>query len=197
MAVLGLCCCPGFCLVAESEGCSPVAELSSDCSALSCCRAQAPGCMGFSRYGSWPLERRLSSSGASALLLRSMWDLPNPGIEPMSPALAGDVFTTEPREAPCYVFKHQKEFQTPQFIYLFFILFYIFATPHDCRITDISLLGLEPMPPATEEQSPDPWTTGEFPSSSILETCFRTLLFSLDLSVPLFIQISPGLPQKS
>ena len=25
-----------------------------------------------------------------------MWDLPRPGIEPMSPALAGEFFTTEP-----------------------------------------------------------------------------------------------------
>ena len=29
-----------------------------------------------------------------------MWDLPGPGIEPVSPALAGRFFTTEPRGKP-------------------------------------------------------------------------------------------------
>ena len=35
------------------------------------------------------LERRLSSCGTRAYLLAGLWDLPRPGIEPMSPALAG------------------------------------------------------------------------------------------------------------
>ena len=34
--------------------------------------------------------RRLSSCGAWAQLLRGMWDLPRPGLEPVSPALAVD-----------------------------------------------------------------------------------------------------------
>ena len=38
----------------------------------------------------------LSSCGAQALLLRGMWDLPGPGLEPMSPALAGGFLTTVP-----------------------------------------------------------------------------------------------------
>ena len=33
--------------------------------------------------------RRLSSCGLRAQLLRGMWDLPRPGLEPVSPALAG------------------------------------------------------------------------------------------------------------
>ena len=33
--------------------------------------------------------RRLSSCGSQAQLLRGMWDLPRPGLEPVSPALAG------------------------------------------------------------------------------------------------------------
>ena len=36
-----------------------------------------------------------SSCGARASLLHSMWDLPGPGLEPVSPALAGRFFTTE------------------------------------------------------------------------------------------------------
>ena len=45
---------------------------------------------------SWPLVaehrlqmHRLSSCGSRAQLLRGMWDLPRPGLEPVSPALAG------------------------------------------------------------------------------------------------------------
>ena len=34
--------------------------------------------------------RRLSSCGSRAQLLRGMWDLPRQGLEPMSPALAGN-----------------------------------------------------------------------------------------------------------
>ena len=54
---------------------------------------------GLRSCGSWTLEPRLSGWGARASLLRDIWDLPRPWIEPMSPALAGGFFTTEPREA--------------------------------------------------------------------------------------------------
>ena len=40
--------------------------------------------------------RRLSSCGSRAQSLRGMWDLPRPGLEPMSPALAGRLSTTAP-----------------------------------------------------------------------------------------------------
>ena len=33
-------------------------------------------------------------------LLRSLWDLPGPGLEPLSPALAGGFLTTAPPEKP-------------------------------------------------------------------------------------------------
>ena len=42
------------------------------------------------------LEHRFSGCGARAQLLRSMWDLPGPGLEPVSPALAGRFLTTAP-----------------------------------------------------------------------------------------------------
>ena len=38
--------------------------------------------------------RRLSNCGSQAHLLRGMWDLPRPGLEPVSPALAGRFSTT-------------------------------------------------------------------------------------------------------
>ena len=50
--------------------------------------------LGLSSCGSRALECRLSSCGAQALLRRSMWDLPGPGIEPVSPTLAGGFLTT-------------------------------------------------------------------------------------------------------
>ena len=43
---------------------------------------------------------RLSSCGSRAQLLRSMWDLPRPGLEPVSPALAGGFSTTVPPGKP-------------------------------------------------------------------------------------------------
>ena len=55
---------------------------------------------GLSSCGSPALEHRLSSFGAWAELLCGMWDLSGPGIEPMSSALAGRFFTTEPQEKP-------------------------------------------------------------------------------------------------
>ena len=41
---------------------------------------------GLSSCGVRAVERRLSSCGARAQLLRGMWDLPGPGVEPLSPA---------------------------------------------------------------------------------------------------------------
>ena len=44
--------------------------------------------------------RRLSSCGSRAQLLRGMWDLPGPGLEPVCPALAGRFSTTAPPGKP-------------------------------------------------------------------------------------------------
>ena len=51
---------------------------------------------GLSSHGLRALESRLSSCGARAWLLHGMWDLPGPGNEPMSSALAGIFLTTVP-----------------------------------------------------------------------------------------------------
>ena len=50
---------------------------------------QAPLCMGFSSKEYW-----------SGLLFLTPGDLPDPGIKPMSSALAGRFFTTEPPGKP-------------------------------------------------------------------------------------------------
>ena len=51
-----------------------------------------------SSCGSWTLEPRLSGCAAHAYLLQDIWALPRSWIEPMSPAVAGGFFTTEPWE---------------------------------------------------------------------------------------------------
>ena len=49
---------------------------------------------------------KLSSCGSRAYLLRGMWDLPRPGLEPVSPELAGRFSTTAPpgKPHPCLCF---------------------------------------------------------------------------------------------
>ena len=44
--------------------------------------------------------RRLSNCGSRAQSLRGMWDLPRPGLEPVSPALAGRLSTSAPPGKP-------------------------------------------------------------------------------------------------
>ena len=66
-------------------------------------------CAGFTSGGSRALELRLSSCGMRALLLHGMWDLPGPGLEPMSPALAGGFLTTAPPGKPYFlIFKQNR-----------------------------------------------------------------------------------------
>ena len=77
------------------------------CAGFSCCGAWALGARasvvvacGLSSCGSRALERRLSSCGARAQPLRGTQDLPRPGLEPASPALAGRFSTTAPPGKP-------------------------------------------------------------------------------------------------
>ena len=78
--------------------------------------------------------RRLSSCGSRAQLLRGMWDLPRPGLKPVSPALAGRLSTTAPPGKPIFFifcsfvlscFHHLTGF-IYLFIYLFFRIYYLF-----------------------------------------------------------------------
>ena len=69
-----------------------------------CCDVRASHCSGFSCCRAWALGAQasvveahgLSSCGAWAWLLGGMWDLPGPGLEPVSHALAGGFLTTAP-----------------------------------------------------------------------------------------------------
>ena len=77
--------------------------------------------------------RRLSSCGSRAQLLRGMWDLPRPGLEPVSPALAGRLSTTAPPGKPCphffsffFLYSVLQQWFPPtlQLTYSFFCLIY-------------------------------------------------------------------------
>ena len=81
LAVLGLCC---FVWAFSSCGEQGLFAWASPCRSVSCWGAQALGCLGFSSHSS------------QARLLCSMWDLPGPGIEPVSPTLGGGLLSTAP-----------------------------------------------------------------------------------------------------
>ena len=93
MAVLGLCC-------YESCSLAVVASLVAE-HGLQGMWASVSAAHGLSSCGSRAPGHRLNSCSMRALLLPSMWDLPGPGIEPVSPALAGGFLTAEPQEKPC------------------------------------------------------------------------------------------------
>ena len=94
-------------LVAVSGAYSSLQCVASHCGGFSCCEAWALGMQAsvvvaceLSSCGSWALEHRLSSCGAWAQLLCGIWDLPRPGLKPVSPALAGGFLTTAPSWKP-------------------------------------------------------------------------------------------------
>ena len=65
--------------------------------------------------------RRLSSCGSQAQLLCGMWDLPRPGLEPVSPALAGGFLTAPPGKPPSLFFILW--YCTAPFLLSFFLFF--------------------------------------------------------------------------
>ena len=65
---------------------------------LSSCGVRAPHCSGFSGCGAWTPEHRLQWLWCRGLVACSMSNFLGPGIELMSPALAGGFSTTEPPE---------------------------------------------------------------------------------------------------
>ena len=94
LAALGL-----FCCTRAFSSCSEQGYSSLQCAGVSLrwlllLQSTGSRCTGFSSCGSRALEHRLSSCGARTQLLQGMWDLPGPGLEPMSHALAGGFLTT-------------------------------------------------------------------------------------------------------
>ena len=63
----------------------------------------------------WPGAPRLSGCGGWTWLSCSLWNLPGPGIEPMSPVLAGRFLTTgPPRKSSLVVLRLSFFFLTDQ-----------------------------------------------------------------------------------
>ena len=85
--------------------------------------------------------RRLSNCGSRDQSLRGMWDLPRPGLEPVSPALAGRFSTTAPPGKP---------------------LIYFLNGGAPCRIL-VAWPGIEPRPTEVKAWIPNHWTAREFP----------------------------------
>ena len=84
----------GLSLAAVSEGYSSLQCEGFSLQWLLLLRSTGSRRAGFSTCSTGALDCRLSSCGARAQLLRSMWDLPRLGIEPTSPVLAGRFLTT-------------------------------------------------------------------------------------------------------
>ena len=62
---------------------------------------------GLSSCASRALEHRINSCGTQASLLQGMWNLPRPGIKPMSPTVAGEFLTTKQQGSPGTFFKEK------------------------------------------------------------------------------------------
>ena len=82
--------CTGFLQLRRSGATLHCGVRASNCSSFSCCRAWALGAR-----ASVVVAHRLQSAG-SVVVAHGMWDLPGPGLEPMSPALGGGFLTTAP-----------------------------------------------------------------------------------------------------
>ena len=92
MAVLGLCFCARAFSSCGKRGPLPIA-------------VRGPLTIAASPVAEHRLQtRRPSNCGSRAQLLRGMWDPPRPGLEPMSPALAGRFSTTAPPGKPQPIF---------------------------------------------------------------------------------------------
>ena len=98
--------------------------------------------MGFSRQEYW-----------SGLPFPSPGNLPDPGIEPRSPALHADALTSEPPGKPL---------SCKTGILFCFIFFSSWPCLTACGIL-VPRTGVEPTPLAMKAWSPNYWTTGEFP----------------------------------
>ena len=87
--------------------------------------------------------RRLSSCGSQAQLLRGMWDLPRPGLEPVSPALAGRLSTTVPPGKPYFFFFFLSFFffDADHFFFLNLFILFLAALDLHCRMRAFSSGG--------------------------------------------------------
>ena len=140
--------------------------------------------------------RRLSNCGSRAQLLHGMWDLPRPGLEPTSPALAGGFLTTAPPGKPwIYLFLiiFFLIFYYNSFILFYFILFlsFYFFLPYILSRVNERLLVLQPgikaVPLRWESQLQD---TGPQETSQlhVIPNSENLSEISISTSIPSFTQ---------
>ena len=104
LAALGLRCCARAFSSCGEQGLLFIAVPGFSLWWLLLLRSTGSRRVGFSSCGSQALGHRLSNCGKRAYLLCGMWDLPGPGLKPVSPALAGGFLTTVPPGKPWVVF---------------------------------------------------------------------------------------------
>ena len=101
---------------------------------------------------------RPSNCGSRAQPLRGMWDPPRPGLEPVSPALAGRLSTTAPPGKPYFLF-----LKILPKLHIFFTFSHFFSPPFLAKVlkkanslcllfhlmfsSQPSLIGFQPSPP--------------------------------------------------
>ena len=89
-----------------------------------------------------------------------MWDLSDPGVEPVSPALAGGFFPPEPPGKPLLYL----------LFFLIFMFIYLAALGLSCGMWDlVPWPGIELGRPALGAWSLSHWTTREAPSSGTFQ----------------------------
>ena len=88
--------------------------------------------------------RRLSNCGSRAQLLPGMWDLPRPGLEPVSPALAGRPSATAPPGKPNSLLSYKnKPSLKPASVSSFYIpFFYCHISEKNSLLYDETILKL-------------------------------------------------------
>ena len=95
----GFCCCTRAFSSEVSGGCSLSQCTGFSLQWLPLMQSTGSGCTGFGSCST-----RGSSCGTRAQLLRGMWNLPGPGIEPVSPALAGGLLSPVSPGKFCFIF---------------------------------------------------------------------------------------------
>ena len=121
--------------------------------------------------------RRLSSCGSRAQLLRSMWDLPRPGLEPVSPALAGRFSTTAPPGKPPYWIFVSAHFNVWELLLLLFSKYLLSTTSCSYFMNAMSYLTAS--------------INGKYFLKFSSPCCFSSFWFSVLVSVSHLLYVTP------
>ena len=111
--MLGLWRCVGFSPVVPSGGSSVAAVCRLLRQWLPQLRSRALGCSGVSSCSSHALEHRLNNCLSGLAALQHMWDLPDPGIEPVSLHWQANSLPLSHQGGPAYIFKKYFAFAAP------------------------------------------------------------------------------------